>query len=44
MVAGHNYISHNDAGLGGGIQNVYIDMQRKEWPNVDIMVPIYITQ
>ena len=30
--------------LGRGIQNVYVGMHIKEWPNVDIMVPIYFTQ
>jgi hypothetical protein len=30
--------------LGRGIQNVYIDMQRKAWPNIDIMIPIFIAQ
>jgi RsiW-degrading membrane proteinase PrsW (M82 family) len=29
--------------LGRGIQNVYIDWNRKDWPNVDIMLPIYGT-
>lgn len=30
--------------LGRGIQNVYVDMHSKEWPNINIMFPIYITQ
>ncbi len=30
--------------LGRGIQNVYIGMNIKQWPNIDIMVPIYLTQ
>jgi len=30
--------------LGRGIQNVYVGMHRKEWPNINIMLPIYITQ
>lgn len=30
--------------LGRGIQNVYIGMHRAEWPNVNIMAPIYLTQ
>ena len=30
--------------LGRGIQNVYVDMHIKEWPNIDIMLPIYFTQ
>ena len=30
--------------LGRGIQNVYIGINRKDWPNIDIMAPIYITQ
>lgn len=30
--------------LGRGIQNVYIGMNIKQWPNIDIMSPIYFTQ
>lgn len=30
--------------LGRGIQNVYIGMNIKKWPNIDIMVPLYPTQ
>lgn len=30
--------------LGRGIQNVYVDMHRKDWPNIDIMMPLYFTQ
>jgi hypothetical protein len=30
--------------LGRGIQNVYIAMHRADWPNIDIMMPIYFTQ
>jgi hypothetical protein len=30
--------------LGRGIQNVYVNMHLDEWPNVEIMVPIYYTQ
>jgi uncharacterized membrane protein YidH (DUF202 family) len=30
--------------LGRGIQNVYVGMHRAEWPNIDIMMPIYWTQ
>jgi len=30
--------------LGRGIQNVYIGMNIKQWPNIDIMAPIYFTQ
>ncbi len=29
--------------LGRGIQNVYIGINIKDWPNVDIMPPIYIS-
>jgi hypothetical protein len=29
--------------LGRGIQNVYVGMHIKEWPRIDIMLPIYIT-
>jgi RsiW-degrading membrane proteinase PrsW (M82 family) len=30
--------------LGRGIQNVYVDMHSKDWPNINIMIPIYYTQ
>jgi len=30
--------------LGRGIQNVYVDMHRQEWPNINIMLPLYLTQ
>lgn len=30
--------------LGRGIQNVYVEMHKKDWPAVDIMLPIYFTQ
>lgn len=30
--------------LGRGIQNVYIGINAKDWPNIDIMLPIYPTQ
>jgi RsiW-degrading membrane proteinase PrsW (M82 family) len=30
--------------LGRGVQNVYIDIHRTDWPNIDIMLPIYLTQ
>jgi hypothetical protein len=30
--------------LGRGIQNVYVGLHIKEWPHIDIMLPIYITQ
>ena len=30
--------------LGRGIQNVYIALHRAEWPSIDIMAPIYLTQ
>ncbi len=30
--------------LGRGVQNVYIGIYRKDWPNIDIMTPIYIAQ
>jgi len=29
--------------LGRGIQNIYFDMHRSEWPNVNIMPPIYLS-
>ncbi|MEO7990600.1 MAG: hypothetical protein ABI663_13725 [Chryseolinea sp.] len=30
--------------LGRGIQNVYVGVHSKDWPNVDIVIPIYYTQ
>lgn len=30
--------------LGRGIQNVYVGLNIKSWPNIDIMLPIYISQ
>ncbi|MBC7947542.1 MAG: hypothetical protein H7Y42_06660 [Chitinophagaceae bacterium] len=30
--------------LGRGIQNVYVGINNKDWPNIDIMFPIYLTQ
>jgi hypothetical protein len=30
--------------LGRGIQNLYIAFNFKDWPNVDIMFPLYLTQ
>lgn len=30
--------------LGRGIQNVYVGMHIKEWPDIDIMLPLYLTQ
>ena len=30
--------------LGRGIQNVYVGMHIKEWPNIDIMLPIYFAE
>ena len=30
--------------LGRGVQNLYIGLHRTEMPNVDIMVPLYLTQ
>jgi hypothetical protein len=30
--------------LGRGIQNVYVGMNIKDWPNVDIITPIYICE
>ncbi len=30
--------------LGRGIQNVYVGMNIKDWPNINIMLPLYITQ
>lgn len=30
--------------LGRGIQNVYVRMHIKEWPNINIIIPIYFAQ
>jgi len=30
--------------LGRGIQNVYVDMYIKDWPDINIMLPLYITR
>jgi hypothetical protein len=30
--------------LGRGIQNVYVDMHKNEWPNINIILPLYYTQ
>jgi hypothetical protein len=30
--------------LGRGIQNIYVGMNSKNWPNINIMTPIYFTQ
>lgn len=30
--------------LGRGIQNVYVDINFSDWPDINIMVPIYLTQ
>jgi hypothetical protein len=30
--------------LGRGIQNVYVAMHAKDFPNINIMLPIYLTQ
>lgn len=30
--------------LGRGIQNVYVGLHAKDWPNIDIMLPLYLTQ
>jgi hypothetical protein len=30
--------------LGRGIQNIYVGMNINDWPNIDIMTPIYFTQ
>jgi hypothetical protein len=29
--------------LGRGVQSVYVGMNSKDWPNIDIMTPIYIS-
>ena len=30
--------------LGRGIQNIYVGMHRNEWPNINIMQPIYFSE
>lgn len=30
--------------LGRGIQNVYVGLNRKDWPNINIVTPIYFAQ
>lgn len=30
--------------LGRGIQNLYVDMHISDWPDINIMIPIYFTQ
>jgi len=30
--------------LGRGIQNTYVDINRKDWPQIDIVMPLYFTQ
>ncbi len=30
--------------LGRGVQNVYVGINRSDWPNINIMTPIYIAQ
>ena len=30
--------------LGRGVQNLYIGIHSAEWPDIDIMIPIYMTQ
>lgn len=30
--------------LGRGIQNTYVEMHSKDWPNINIIIPIYFTQ
>jgi len=30
--------------LGRGIQNVYVDMHGKDWPNINIIIPLYYCQ
>ena len=30
--------------LGRGIQNLYVDMHSKDWPNINIIIPLYYTQ
>lgn len=30
--------------LGRGLQNLYVGLNRKDWPNIDIIIPIYFAQ
>ena len=30
--------------LGRGMQNIYVGLNNKDWPDIDIMVPLYLTQ
>lgn len=30
--------------LGRGVQNVYVDMHKSQWPNINIMIPIYFAE
>ena len=30
--------------LGRGIQNVYVGINIEDWPNIDVMAPLYLTQ
>jgi hypothetical protein len=30
--------------LARGIQNIYVDINIKDWPGIDIMIPVYFTQ
>ncbi|MFN8347351.1 MAG: hypothetical protein U0X91_20270 [Spirosomataceae bacterium] len=30
--------------LGRGLQNVYVGLNHKDWPNINIMIPIYFAQ
>lgn len=30
--------------LGRGVQNIYVDLMRSHWPQINIMIPIYLTQ
>jgi len=30
--------------LGRGVQGIYVGLHRADWPNVDIMMPIYLTE
>ena len=30
--------------LGRGIQNIYVDMHRSEWPHINIMLPLYFME
>ncbi len=30
--------------LGRGVQNIYVGLHRNDWPNINIIIPIYYTQ